>query len=98
MKDGIDAVSAGEMFEQKLSDTGELGGSEKHYDVVDQPLTSSMRLNVRPRCGMLDDFQEPSQRCRSNPVPTPVNKTASQKRTASGDWSVEGMMLPAVVG
>jgi hypothetical protein len=23
--------------------------------------------------------------------------TASQKRTASGDWSVEGMMLPAVV-
>src|ERR1700722_17038967 len=32
------------------------------------------------------------------PVPTPVNKTANQKRTASGDWSVEGMMLPAAVG
>src|ERR1035438_7347325 len=32
------------------------------------------------------------------PVPTPVNRTANQKRTASGDWSVEGMMLPAAVG
>src|ERR1017187_764216 len=32
------------------------------------------------------------------PVPTPVNRTANQKRTAYGDWSVEGMMLPAVVG
>src|ERR1700691_1367635 len=32
------------------------------------------------------------------PVPTPVNKTANQKRTASGDWSVGGMMLPAAVG
>jgi hypothetical protein len=29
----IDAVSAGEMLEQKLADTGERGGSEKHYDV-----------------------------------------------------------------
>ena len=29
----VDAVSAGEMLEQKLSDTGERGGSEKHYDV-----------------------------------------------------------------
>src|ERR1700691_5812626 len=32
------------------------------------------------------------------PVPTPVNKTDSQKRTASGDWRVEGMMLPTAAG
>jgi hypothetical protein len=35
----IDAVSAGEMLEQKLSDTGKRSGSEKHYDVLQRGRT-----------------------------------------------------------
>jgi hypothetical protein len=65
----IDAVSAGEMLEQKLSDTSERGGSEKHYDVPQPGRMLSGIENVSGRSTpshMLYDFQEPSQRCRAN--------------------------------